>query len=533
MKRNGGILMSISSLPSNYGIGTLGKAAYDYADFLKASGQHYWQMLPLGPTSYGDSPYSSLSSYAGNIYFIDLDMLIADGLLLQKEVDAEEWGTNPRYVDYGKIYTGRYHVLEIAKKRGWERDQALVDAFVEENKRWLPNYALYMACKRHFGMKAWTEWEDEAIRKRSSEAVLNKYREMLKEDVEFFTYMQYLFYKQWDALKQYIHELGLEIIGDVPIYVALDSADVWSEPENFQLDDEFVPKEVSGVPPDYFSEDGQLWGNPLYDWDYMTKDGYGWWIRRIDGAGKLFDVIRIDHFRGFDTYWAVPYGETTAKKGKWRQGPGMKLVSVLNTWFTNLTYIAEDLGTPTPTVTKLLKDSNWPGMKVLEFAFDHKEPSSYLTHEHTRHCICYTGTHDNAPILEWVDDQDPEDIAYMVEYFGANTEEGMNWVMIRGGMRSTADLFIAQMQDYLGLGKYHRMNTPGVAVGNWQWRLLEGEASEELAEKIKKMSLLYGRTERPAKVVKAEEETAEGKTVEEKKEAVEETLASETEAEKE
>lgn len=509
--------MSISSLPSRYGIGTMGKAAYDYADFLKAAGQHYWQMLPLGPTSYGDSPYSSLSSYAGNPYFIDLELLIDDGLLLQEEVDAEEWGTNPRYVDYGKLYTGRYHVLELVKKRGWERDQAQVAAFVEENKRWLPDYALYMACKRHFGMKAWTEWEDEEIRKRSSQAVLDKYRVMLKEDVEFFTYMQYLFYKQWNELKKYIHEQGLEIIGDVPIYVALDSADVWAEPVNFLLDDQFVPREVSGVPPDYFSEDGQLWGNPLYDWDYMTRDGFGWWIRRIDGAGKLFDVIRIDHFRGLESFWAVPYGETTAKKGRWVKGPGMKLISVLNSWFSNLSYIAEDLGILTPEVEQLLKDSGWPGMKVLEFAFDHNEPSNYLSHNHIQNCIVYTGTHDNATVLEWAKDASKEDINYMVEYLGGKKKDGMNWVMIRGGMRSCANLFVAQMQDYLGLGKYHRMNTPGVAEGNWQWRMLEGEASPELAEKIYKMSLMYERTERPKKTVEAEAEAEADAKADDKK----------------
>lgn len=313
MNRCSGILMPVFSLPSPYGIGTLGKAAYDFADFLHAAGQRCWQMLPLGPTSYGDSPYQSFSTYAGNPYFIDLDMLIEDGLLEKSEVQEQNWGTEPRYVDYGKIYESRFAVLQKAKDRGWVRDQAEVAAFQAENSRWLPDYALYMACKRHFGMRSWTEWEDADIRLRKSPEVLERYRTLLREDVELFTYLQFLFFRQWNRLRDYLHGLDIQVIGDLPIYVAMDSADVWAEPESFQLDDQCVPTEVSGVPPDYFSADGQLWGNPLYAWDRMQADGFGWWIRRVDGASKLYDVIRIDHFRGFEAYWAVPYGETTAK----------------------------------------------------------------------------------------------------------------------------------------------------------------------------------------------------------------------------
>ena len=317
MNRCSGILMPVFSLPSPYGIGTLGKAAYDFADFLHAAGQHCWQMLPLGPTSYGDSPYQSFSTYAGNPYFIDLELLIEDGLLTRDEVESQNWGTNPRYVDYGRIYESRFAVLQKAKDRGWERDQAEVAAFQAENCRWLPDYALYMACKRHFGMRSWTEWDDADIRLRRSPEVLEQYRTLLREDVELFTYLQFLFFRQWNRLRDYLHSLDIQVIGDLPIYVAMDSADVWAEPECFQLDDQCVPTEVSGVPPDYFSADGQLWGNPLYAWDRMQADGFGWWIRRVDGASKLYDVIRIDHFRGFDAYWAVPYGETTAKNGHW------------------------------------------------------------------------------------------------------------------------------------------------------------------------------------------------------------------------
>ena len=393
MKRSSGILMAVSSLPSPYGIGTLGKAAYDFADFLKDAGQSYWQMLPLGPTSYGDSPYQSFSAYAGNPYYIDPDILAADGLLTAAECAAPDWGSDPRHVDYGKIYESRFTLLHKAYKRGWERDAEAIAAFAQDNARWLPDYALYMACKRHFGMKAWTEWPDDDLRLRKNEAVLDKYRTLLREDVQFFTYLQFLFFRQWTALRDYVHQQGIRIIGDLPIYVAMDSADVWAEPQFFQLDDDLVPKAVAGVPPDYFTADGQLWGNPLYDWDAMRDDGFGWWIRRIDGAGKLYDVIRIDHFRGFANYWAVPYGQPTAKNGRWIAGPGMDLIERLNGWFPQLEFIAEDLGYPTPEVAQLLRESGWPGMKVLEFAFDSRDSSGYLPHAYTPHCICYTGTH--------------------------------------------------------------------------------------------------------------------------------------------
>lgn len=493
MKRASGIIMPISSLPSAYGIGTFGKAAYDFADFLHEAKQKYWQVLPLGPTSFGDSPYQSFSTFAGNPYFIDLEMLIEDGLLTRQEVDACQWGSEPRYVDYGKIYESRFLILQQAKTRGWERDRAEVTAFVAENERWLKEYTLFMACKRHFSMKSWLDWPDEKLRLRETET-LERYRELLREDIEFFTYLQFLFFKQWTQLRNYVHELGIQIIGDVPIYVAMDSADVWSEPEFFQLDDKGYPTAVSGVPPDYFTADGQLWGNPLYDWDTMKQDGYGWWIRRIDGAGKLYDAIRIDHFRGLDEYWAVPYGEKTARNGEWKNGPGMELIRVLNGWFPQIRFIAEDLGILSPSVGELLTESGWPGMKVLQFAFDGRQDNSYLPHNYeSSHCICYTGTHDNATLLGWREEESAENIACAKAYFGVHDGEGFSWGIIRGGMSSVAELFVTTMQDYLKLGTYHRMNTPGVAVGNWQWRLLPGEANTALAEKIAYMTELYGR----------------------------------------
>ena len=491
MNRSSGILMPIFSLPSPYGIGTLGKAAYDFADFLAEAGQHYWQMLPLGPTSYGDSPYQSFSAYAGNPYYIDPDLLIADGLLTKSECSRCKWGSDPRYVDYGRIYEKRFDLLHKAYKRGWQQDSEDVAAFAAENSRWLPDYALFMACKRYFGMKAWTEWPDD-IRLRQDGAV-EKYRTLLQEDVEFFVYLQYLFFQQWNRLRDYVHAQGIRIIGDLPIYVAMDSADVWAEPEMFQLDEHNVPTEVSGVPPDCFSEDGQLWGNPLYNYEAMAKDGFGWWIRRIGGAQKLYDVIRIDHFRGFESYWAIPYGETTAKNGRWVKGPGMSLVGVLTGWFRDLDFIAEDLGYPSPEVVQLLSDSGLPGMKVLEFAFDSRDPSDYLPHSCNFNSICYTGTHDNAPLALWRTEADKADIAFAKKYLGLNDEEGFNAGIIRGGMSCQSRLFVAQMQDYLGLGKGCRMNTPGTSSGNWQWRMLSGEASKKLAKSIHETTRIYGR----------------------------------------
>lgn len=491
MERGSGVLLPVFSLPSPYGIGTFGKAAYQFADFLHAAGQKYWQLLPLGPTSYGDSPYQGFSTFAGNPYFIDLDLLAEDGLLDKAALASVDGGDTPRYVDYGKIYQSRFRILRAAFSVGYPRDKDKVAAF-EKNNAWLADYALFMALKNYFEMKSWLEWPDKDIRLRKPEA-LERYRRELKEDVQFFMYLQYLFFQQWECLRKYIHSLGLKVIGDLPIYVALDSADVWAEPEYFQLGEGHVPTEVSGVPPDYFSKDGQLWGNPLYDYDRMRRDGFGWWIRRVEGASRLYDVIRIDHFRGLESYWAVPYGDKTAKNGRWRPGPGMDLVGVLTQWFHNLEFIAEDLGFMTPEVRKLLKDSGLPGMKVLEFAFDPREPSNYLPHTYDHNCVCYIGTHDNETIQQWRQVVNRADLTFAKRYLGLNEEEGFRWGFIRGGMASVADTFIAQMQDYLGLGAEGRMNTPGQVGSNWQWRLLPGEANALLARKMYQYTKMYGR----------------------------------------
>ena len=493
MKRSCGILMPISSLPSPHGIGTLGAEARKFVDFLADAGQSWWQILPVGPTSYGDSPYQSFSAYAGNPYFVDLDLLCEDGLLTPAEVNSVNWGTDPAKVDYSAIYNSRFPLLHLAMERGWERDADKVAAFSEENASWLPDYALFMAVKRHFGMQSWTEWPDEDIRLRRPEAVA-RYQEELADDIRLFTYIQYLFFRQWEDLRSYAHEKGIGIIGDLPIYVAMDSADVWADPRAFQLDERNVPAEVAGVPPDYFTADGQLWGNPLYDWDAMKADGYSWWIRRIAGASRLYDILRIDHFRGLESYWAVPYGETTAKIGRWVKGPGMGLIGVLTEKFPNIQFIAEDLGYLTPEVRQLLEDSGLPGMKVLEFAFDSREAANYLPHTYPRHCVCYAGTHDNATLMGWKDEAAPADIAMARQYLGLNDEEGFHWGVLRGGQSSVADLFVAQMQDYLGLGSEARMNTPGILGGNWQWRMLSGQITDALTARIAGMARLYGRS---------------------------------------
>lgn len=497
MQRSSGILMPMSSLPSKYGIGTMGKAAYEFVDFLHASGQSWWQLLPLGPTGFGDSPYSSVSTFAGNPYYIDLDMLIDEGLLSPDELDGIDWGSDDAHTDYGRIYSGRYKVLASAFSHMTDEHRREMEAFRRESGAWLENYALYMAVKGHFGMACWTDWPDAAIRKHEMQAVRH-YTELLKNEIDFQVFMQYLFFRQWNALREYAAEKGVRFIGDIPIYVALDSADVWSEPQFFRLDSENVPVEISGVPPDAFTEDGQLWGNPIYDWDKMRADGYGWWIRRIEGARKLYDVIRIDHFRGFCDYWSCPYGAVTAKEGVWKKGPGMGLVGVLTSWFHDVRFVAEDLGVLTPGLERLLLDSGLPGMKVLQFAFDSNGDSSYLPHNCIKNSVCYIGTHDNDTVLGWVETMSDKDREFASHYMHITADEGWCWGLIRTGMAASSDLFIVQMQDVLELGGDARMNFPGTTQGNWQWRMLPGALTKELAEKLREYTVTYRRTAIPA-----------------------------------
>lgn len=493
MKRSSGILMPVFSLPSPYGIGTFGKAAKDFVDFLSAGGQSWWQTLPLGPTSYGDSPYQSQSTFAGNPYFIDPDLLKEEGLLTKEEIESFDWGSDPLQVDYGLLYQNRFDLLRMAFQRGREKDFEERRAFFESNSAWLPDYALFMAVKKHFGMSSWLDWPDEDIRLHKQSAV-EKYSKLLEEEINFYIYTQFLFFKQWKALREYARSKGIGFIGDLPIYVALDSADVWAEPEMFQLDSDNLPLEVSGVPPDYFNGEGQLWGNPLYNYKRMAEDGFSWWIRRIGGAKKLYDVIRIDHFRGFESYWAVPYGLTSAKQGRWVKGPGIKLVGVIRDWFKGLQFIAEDLGYPTPEVKQLLKDSGFPGMSVLEFAFEGGEENGFLPHNLKRHNVCYIGTHDNEPVMGWKENgASPQELSKATAYLGISIEEGLARGMLRGGMSSVSKLFVAQMQDWLELGSESRINTPGTFGSNWLWRARSEDFTIELSEEIFRMTELYGR----------------------------------------
>ncbi len=481
MNRAAGVLLSVSSLPAPYGIGTLGRCAYDFVDFLVESGQNYWQMLPVGPISYGDSPYQSFSTFAGNPYYIDLDMLQTDGLLTSEEVQAHSWGDDPERVDYGAIYRARYALLERAFDRGWSRERQAVEEFARRQP-WLDGYARFMALKRRYDMKPWTQWPAGEVP-----------AEELERDVQFFTYLQFLFDRQWTALKQYANEKGISIIGDLPIYVAMDSADVWTNPERFLLDRDNVPVDVSGVPPDGFTDAGQLWGNPLYRWDAMKRDGYAWWESRLRGALERFDGIRLDHFRGLESYWAVPYGDETAAGGRWEPGPGEDFIKMVHEKFPGALIIAEDLGYVTKEVKELLECSGYPGMKVLEFAFDSREAGDYLPHCYPENSVCYTGTHDNTTVLGWLEEAGPEDMEMARRYLGLNREEGYNWGFLRGGMGSKARLFVAQMQDYLDLGGAARMNTPGTLGGNWQWRMKPGAASPELARRLREFTRLFGR----------------------------------------
>ena len=488
--RASGILMHISSLPGPGGIGTMGKSAYEFVDFLEAAGQKYWQLLPLCPTGYGDSPYQSFSTFAGNHYFIDLEYLIDEGLLTRDEVDAVTWCRGPEKVDYGALYENRCRVLRRAYER-FVPDEAY-RAFLRENQSWLPDYSLFMALKEAYPGGDWLAWP-KGLRLREPEA-LAEARETYEKEIDFHCFLQYLFHCQWETLRAYAKGKGIGIIGDVPIYVPLDSADVWANYELFQLDADRRPKLVAGVPPDGFTADGQLWGNPLYDWEKLKSTGYDWWLRRLGAAANMYDVVRLDHFRGFESYWAVPAEDDTAKNGHWLPGPGWDFVGTLREKLPELRFIAEDLGYLTPEVKKLQKDSGYPGMKVLEFAFDSREPSDYLPHRYTPNSVCYLGTHDNMTMQQWFDEADEDDVAYAKEYMGLNEEEGYVWGMLRGGMSSVSETFVAQMQDYIGLGARGRMNFPGtLSDANWTWRAKAEDFTPELAARIRAMTKLYGR----------------------------------------
>lgn len=488
--RQSGILMPVSSLPSNYGIGTFGKAAYEWIDFLHSAGQSFWQVLPLGPTGYADSPYQSLSAFAGNPYFIDLDLLREDGLLQPEEYQGIDWGSDKRKVDYGKIYASREDVLRKAfTRRQCGEDY---DRFCRENAHWLQDYAEYMAIKTRSGLVSWENWEDD-IRLRKPPA-MEKYRNELAEDISFHTYIQYLFHLQWKKLKGYANAKGISIIGDIPIYVSMDSSDAWSHSELFYLDEDCKPIAVAGVPPDAFSKNGQLWGNPLYRWDVLKQDGYKWWMLRLQTNLDMYDILRIDHFRGFDSYYAIPYGAATANTGEWVEGPGYDFIKAVNVQFNRESIIAEDLGFLTVGVKELLRSSGYPGMKILQFAFDSRDESNFLPHHYYNNCVVYTGTHDNDTVLGWFKTASREDVEYAKEYLNIKAARKGNWAMIRAALASVAKLAVIPMADYLSQGMEGRINIPSTVGGNnWRWRIKPGAATPALAQKIARLTKIYGR----------------------------------------
>ena len=492
-ERAAGILMPISSLPSEYGIGCFSKSAYEFVDWLKGAGQNYWQILPLGPTSYGDSPYQSFSTFAGNPYFISLDELIEEGVLTRAECEKVNWGKAKGSIDYEKIYNGRYPLLRKAYERSKISENPEYQKFVNENSWWLSDYALFMAVKGRFDNVEWTKWAED-IRLRWKWA-MDYYREELYYDIEFQQYMQFKFRQQWMKLKSYANENGIRIIGDIPIYVAMDSADTWANPWLFKLDEKNCPIQVAGCPPDGFSATGQLWGNPLYNWEVHRNSGYEWWVKRIANCFRLYDVVRIDHFRGFDEYYAIPYGDKTAENGVWKKGPGIDLFHTVKKELGDVNIIAEDLGYLTESVMKLVEDTGYPGMKVLQFAFDSREESNYLPHNYPHNCVVYTGTHDNNTVRGWLDDMCEEDNALAEDYMNnADTpKDERPWEFIRLALGSVADLAVIPLQDYLCLGTEARINLPSTLGNNWKWRLVPGQVTDEMLEKMCHLNKLFGR----------------------------------------
>lgn len=490
LTRGAGILMPVSSLPSKYGIGTLGKAAYDFVDDLVRAGQKYWQVLPIGPTSFGDSPYQSFSTYAGNPYFIDLDLLIEEGLLQRQEVEMIRWYEKEDQVSYELLWEYRYSVLKAAFERSDHEKTKEYRDFMEREKDWISSYSLYMACKEHFGNREWLSWKKD-IRDRKMEALIS-YQVMLEKEIRFWEFVQYKFWQQWDRLHAYANEKGIQIIGDIPIYVALDSADVWVHPEQFLLDENHEPTVVAGCPPDAFSDEGQKWGNPIYDWERMEREDFAWWKKRIRAAARCYDVIRIDHFIGIVRYYKIPVNES-AKKGSFAWGPGLKLLKALDESIGEAKIIAEDLGVLVPEVGEVLQKSGYPGMKVLEFAFDGKRENLYLPHNYPKNCVVYGGTHDNDTLEGYYDMLSKENRAYAMAYCQVKRKKKLTDAIIRIGYASVANTVIFQMQDILKKNNNARMNYPSTIGTNWRWRMKSQEFTTKKQKRLAKLANIYGR----------------------------------------
>ena len=499
MNRTSGVLLSVTSLPSKYGIGCFDQAAYDFVDWLEKAGQKYWQILPLGATSHAgafDSPYQAYSAFAGSPYFISLDALVEEGVLTVAECEAVDFGSDPQRVDYQALYENRLNLLHKAYERSQIHLNRDYQQFCKENFWWLDDYALFMAVKAFFGGAGWNQWPND-IRMHYGFA-LDYYREKLYFDVEFQKYLQFKFYEQWSALKKYANDKDIQIVGDLPIYVSPDGSDIWAQPEMFQLDGENMPTQIAGCPPDSFSADGQVWGNPLYRWDYHKATGYHWWVTRMWYSYKLYDVVRIDHFRGFDEYFAIPAGSNSAKNGHWEQGPGMDLFYTLRSALGEKGVIAEDLGLLTDGVRRLVRDSGFPNMKVLQFAFDRADiggANDYLPHNYNNNCVVYTGTHDNETISGWFLGLSKEDKEFVRDYL-CDHDTANKWMykrLVATAMASTANMCVIPAQDWLGLDNNSRMNVPGTVNVNWSWRLLPGQITDALAEEVLIITKRFGR----------------------------------------
>lgn len=492
LERGAGFLMPISALPSPYGIGTLGQAARDFADFAARCGVKYWQVLPIGPTSYGDSPYQSFSAFAGNPYFIDIDTLIGEGILNKSDVEGVNFGCDPTDVDYAAIYETRFNVLRKAYTNSNHKGSPAYVAFENDNSFWLDDYAFYMAVKLSFGGKSWQEWDDD-IRLRKPEAV-EAYRLRLSDDIDFWKFLQFKFDEQWVSLKKYVNSLDMEIIGDIPLYVALDSADVWVHPSLFELDEDLREINIAGVPPDMFSATGQRWGNPIYRWDVMEQDGFKWWGARMKSCGYHYDVVRIDHFIGIVNYWSIPATCPTAVDGAWIKGPGKKLTDMINRVIPDTKLIAEDLGVLTEPVKELIRENDYPGMKILEFAFSGDSDNPYLPHNYTTdNIIVYIGTHDNETLVGSLQNCNQDDRSRLVKYYGATDEASLPSAIIRACYASIGRVAVLQVQDILGLDNKARTNFPSTIGGNWRWRATEEQLRSIDTNYYKELAVLYGR----------------------------------------
>lgn len=490
-ERASGILLHISSLPGPYGIGDFGKAAFEFVDFLKGTGTRYWQILPLGITGFGDSPYQSFSAFAGNPYFIDLEALVTAGYLDEADVSQADLGDDPERVDFGKLYENKMPLLYKAYKNSAELLQEELEAMCEETD-WLWDFALFMAIKNHHSSRSWQEWPE--LYKFRDDETLKEFARANREEIFFWVFTQYFFFKQWSALKEYANRANVRIIGDIPIYVAEDSADVWSKPEMYHLDEDLAPVTVAGCPPDAFTADGQLWGNPIYDWEAMEREDYRWWIKRIQESFMLYDTVRIDHFRGFESYWEIPAEARKAIQGEWTRGPGMSLFHAVEKEMGELDIMAEDLGFLTEEVEKLIEETGFPGMKVLVFAFDSREDSDYLPHNYIRNTVVYTSNHDTQTIAGYLKSAPLTETEFAEDYLKLDRKEGMSRGFVRGAWSSVSYLAVAPMQDLLGLDDTARFNIPSTLGGNnWTWRMKAGLLDQALKNYLARLNRTYRR----------------------------------------